>query len=153
MSKREGPPILGAPAFPYFEENNNGGPLFWDREPRGPPILEWSTAPKRNPHVFLQWIYEQIQVVQGCSRHVVTAWNLKFFACGASVSPVPSVISLGSNCEILFTQREIKSENFTIGSRKSNIFRRKFHGILPELREIAENCRSFVNFAEKSWKI
>ena len=35
---------------------------------------------------------------------------------------------------------------------KSSIFRFKFHGILPELREIAENCRNFVNFAEKSWK-
>ena len=32
---------------------------------------------------------------------------------------------------------------------KSSIFRRKFHGILPELREMTENYWKFVNFAEK----
>ena len=35
---------------------------------------------------------------------------------------------------------------------KSSIFRFKFHGILPELREIAENCRNIVNFAVNFWK-
>ena len=31
---------------------------------------------------------------------------------------------------------------------KSSIFRRKFHGILPELPEMTENCSKSVNFAE-----
>ena len=31
------------------------------------------------------------------------------------------------------------------------IFRRKFHGILPEFRAMPENYLDFLKFAEKSW--